>query len=263
MSNDASFGLAEVHPLPTPATVLPGPLTGNHESMDILKFLSLLQQLNPTRSALMQQIQQLVTYIEHDKRLTNDEKNVLLNDDLRETIKKLKEDYDNRARYNRPNCPLRRDLTFYYANLYVKYHEVSLMKMTHPGPVFESTGTIIPEAVPINTIGDGNTFGDVAPPFPRTTQTNRRTSLFPLVWRSNAARTTNNNNNNNNTVNDNNRIDINPVPATATHAHPTTLTSRLEALRLQRRNKPPPASPAPGVIFGLIVIVFLFYRWLF
>jgi hypothetical protein len=100
----------------------------------------------------MQQLHQLMLYIEQDKRLNQDEKDVILNTELRGTIKKLEDDYNNRG-FNRPNCPLRRDLMFHYANLFMKYQEMTDAKKTlsqqsiyNPPPVV----TAIPEAIAID-----------------------------------------------------------------------------------------------------------------
>ncbi len=101
--------------------VLPNP--NDEEQTDIVKFLAQLQLTNPTRSALLAQVQQLIFQIEHDKRLYPGDRSLLLNESMRTTIRKLEEDFNKRG-FNRANCPVRRDLMFHYANLYIKYHEI-------------------------------------------------------------------------------------------------------------------------------------------
>jgi len=105
----------------TTPQVIPNP--NDEEQTDIVKFLAQLQLMNPTRSALLVQVQQLVFQIEHDKRLYPGDRSLLLNESMRTTIRKLEEDFNKRG-FNRANCPVRRDLMFHYANLYIKYHEV-------------------------------------------------------------------------------------------------------------------------------------------
>lgn len=113
--------VARTHSTTDTTQVLPNP--NDEEQTDIVKFLAQLQLMNPTRSALLAQVQQLVFQIEHDKRLYPGDRSLLLNESMRTTIRKLEEDFNKRG-FNRANCPVRRDLMFHYANLYIKYHEI-------------------------------------------------------------------------------------------------------------------------------------------
>jgi hypothetical protein len=150
------------------------PLLGSSDTdgMDIVRLLSQLQQLNPTRSALHQQLQQLIYHIEHDRGFSLSDRETLLNPPLRETIKKLEDDYNHRGYINRPNCPVRRDLMFHYANLYMKYQEVNRSKSSLcspsapplPSPAVATSSshlssTVTPHAVPIQiSPSDSNSF---------------------------------------------------------------------------------------------------------
>jgi hypothetical protein len=149
------------------------PLLGGNDTdgMDIVRLLSQLQQLNPTRSALHHQLQQLIYHIEHDKRFSITDRETLLNPPLREAIKKLEDDYNHRGYINRPSCPVRRDLMFHYASLYMKYQESARSKSSPCSPsapplppstvaspsLFSSVDT--PHAVPVQiSPSDANSF---------------------------------------------------------------------------------------------------------
>ena len=138
--------------------------------LNIVQFLAQLQSLNPTRSALLAQVKQLVFQIENDKILQADDRRMLLNPSIRTVIRKLEEDYNNRG-FNRPNCPVKRDLTFHYANLYVQYRETlqekreSLRRRQQIDPPTPATAT---------ATAMGTTIRESLPSFTRLLESRRR-----------------------------------------------------------------------------------------